>query len=87
MTSILVVAIIGVMSVISFGVMGLDKLFAKTGRWRISEFSLWMLSLLGGFPGTFLGAFFFRHKTRKRHFWIPVFLAVLVWYAALSLGG
>lgn len=39
---------VGIMSVIAFGVCGLDKWKAKKGRWRVPEKVLFLLAGLGG---------------------------------------
>ncbi|MEI8132357.1 MAG: DUF1294 domain-containing protein [Leptolinea sp.] len=67
-----------VSSIVLFLMYGLDKAQAVAGGRRISEKTLHILSLTGGFAGGFLGRFFFRHKTRK-----PLFLWVLSISAAL----
>ncbi len=45
--------------------MGIDKLLAVIGWDRISERTLHIIALLGGFWGIIFGAFLFRHKTSK----------------------
>ena len=62
----------GVSSIVLYVLYGLDKAQAVAGGRRISEKTLHILSLTGGFTGGLLGRYFFRHKTRK-----PVFLWVL----------
>jgi uncharacterized membrane protein YsdA (DUF1294 family) len=63
-------------SVITFGLFGLDKALSKSDKARIPESVLHLFTLLGGFPGQILGRVVFRHKTNfKRH---PSFTIVLV---------
>ena len=66
------------MSVITFFVMGSDKLRAKQGARRVPEARLFLLALLGGGVGGLLGMYAFRHKTRHLHFVIgfPLIAAV-----------
>ncbi|MDA4130315.1 MAG: DUF1294 domain-containing protein, partial [Thaumarchaeota archaeon] len=52
--------------------MGFDKISSKLQKRRVNEGSLWILSLIGGFPGIILGALLFHHKLKKKRFWIPV---------------
>ena len=59
--------------------MGVDKLLAVMGWDRISERTLHIIALLGGFWGIIFGAFLFRHKTTKREFWPPVLFAAALW--------
>lgn len=68
-----------------------DKSAAQQGRWRISENTLHLWALLGGWGGAWVAQQVLRHKSRKASFramfWAPVVLhcvAVGYWaYAAL----
>ncbi|WP_213954034.1 DUF1294 domain-containing protein [Variovorax sp. dw_954] len=64
-------AVLLVISLSTFFIYGLDKSAAEAGRWRTSETTLHMLSLLGGWPGAWCAQRLFRHKVRK-----PDFMAV-----------
>lgn len=57
-------------NIIGFLAMGIDKLKAQKGWWRIPEGTLMMLCLLGGGIGTIAGMYTFRHKTKKMKFTI-----------------
>ena len=70
-------------SVFAFLAMGADKLLALCRVRRISERSLWLTALLGGFLGIFVGGFVFHHKTSKAEFWAPVAIASVLWTAAI----
>ena len=61
--------------------MGVDKLLAVMGWDRISERTLHIIALLGGFWGIIFGAFLFHHKTSKPEFWPPVLFAAALWIA------
>jgi uncharacterized membrane protein YsdA (DUF1294 family) len=69
--------IYAVLNVFSFSLYGMDKLKAKKEKWRISEQSLLIASLVGPI-GAWLGMQNFRHKTRKPifKFLIPLFIGV-----------
>ena len=67
------------MSVIALIMMGADKANAKVRRSRISEKTFGVITILGGFPGIIIGGFLFHHKTSKPRFWIPVFVAMILW--------
>ena len=72
---------------VCFAAMGIDKIKARTHKWRISERTLFLLAILGGAVGGCLGMALFRHKTRHPFFqWgFPVLAVVqtaaiiLVW--------
>ncbi len=63
----------GLLSVLLFGMYGLDKAQAVAEGRRIPEKTLHQMAFLGGFPGGLLGRAIFHHKTRK-----PVFLFMLL---------
>lgn len=48
--------------------MGIDKSKAERHAWRISEKTLFLVSLLGGSTGTWAGMYIFRHKTKHWYF-------------------
>jgi len=48
--------------------MVVDKWKAKTGKWRIAEKTIWLVSIVGGAVGTTIGMYLFRHKTKHRLF-------------------
>ncbi|TXH69893.1 MAG: DUF1294 domain-containing protein [Lysobacteraceae bacterium] len=70
------------MSVVTFIAYGTDKSAAQAGAWRISEMTLQMLGLLGGWPGGLFAQRVFRHKSRKRMFqetfWAAVAINIVV---------
>ncbi|MFD2639896.1 DUF1294 domain-containing protein [Piscibacillus salipiscarius] len=57
-----------VMSSVGFIIMGIDKGKARKQKWRIPENTLWIIALLGGAPGMWLGMAVFRHKTKHKTF-------------------
>ncbi len=64
-------------NIISFILMGWDKLSAIKHQWRIPENSLIGISLIGGAIGTFLGMITFHHKTKKKRFQLGIPLCIL----------
>ena len=52
------------MSLVLLFVMMADKFYARSGRRRVPEKTLFLLALLFGAPGGLLGMYAFRHKTR-----------------------
>ena len=57
-----------VLNIIGMGVMWADKIKAKKGAWRIPEKTLFLVSILGGSIGTWVGMYLFRHKTKHWYF-------------------
>ena len=64
----LLLLLVGAMSLALFLVMGFDKLRARRGGRRVPEKRLFLLALLGGAWGGWLGMYAFRHKTRHWYF-------------------
>ena len=60
--------------------MGIDKRKAVKNHWRIPERTLFVVSLLGGSIGSFVGMYLFRHKTKHLRFTIgiPVILVLQI---------
>lgn len=67
-----------VINIIAFIMMGIDKLKAKIGAWRISERTLFAMAFMGGSVGILGGMHVFRHKTRHAKFkWgIPLIIII-----------
>jgi uncharacterized membrane protein YsdA (DUF1294 family) len=65
---LIVLGVYGVLSVVLFGMYGMDKAAAERGTWRTPEVSLHLVALAGGWPGAMVGMRVFRHKTKKQPF-------------------
>jgi uncharacterized membrane protein YsdA (DUF1294 family) len=77
-------------NILAFISMWIDKLRAVhngqssgLSKSRISEVNLHLLSLAGGFIGSFLAMKVFRHKTQKTAFKVVQFLICLLWMTLL----
>ena len=55
-----------------------DKRRAVKGKYRISEKSLFAVSLLGGGVGTLISMKLFHHKTRHKRFMIGIPLIIVI---------
>ncbi len=66
-----------IINIIAFIAMYIDKKRAKMGKWRIKEYTLFILALIGGSIGAIAGMYTFRHKTKKARFVIG-FPAILI---------
>lgn len=60
--------------------MFLDKRYARMNQYRISERTLFSVSLIGGVIGILFGMYYFRHKTKKMKFVIglPIILIIQI---------
>lgn len=66
------------LSLVAVVLYALDKRRAQAGAWRVSERTLHLVALLGGWPGAMWARQRFRHKTRKRVFGVVLVLAALL---------
>jgi uncharacterized membrane protein YsdA (DUF1294 family) len=78
-------------SLVTFFCYWSDKRRAQMAQRRISENSLHLFELLGGWPGALLAQQVFRHKTRKLSFqllfWLIVAIHLAFWCDWLLTGG
>lgn len=67
-------------NIVTFFYFGFDKWFASLGSRRVSEKTLWILSLIGGSLGALGAMQLFRHKTKKNSFqlWFTVIFLLQV---------
>jgi len=72
------VIFLSILSLTTFVAYGCDKLASRRGEKRISERTLHLLSMCGGWPGALAGQMLFRHKTRKPSFQFCFWLTVLI---------
>ena len=69
-------AIIAIMNIAAFALMGHDKRCARQGRWRVPEKTLFLVTACFGGLGGVLGMKVFHHKTQ--HWYFKVFFPVLL---------
>ena len=78
-------------SVVAFVAFYVDKKAAIKHQRRVPESTLYIMSLLGGWPGALLAQCVFRHKTKKRSFrrafWLIVVLNALILSALVWMFG
>ena len=79
-------AIIAIMNIAAFALMGHDKRCARQGKWRVSEKTLFLVTACFGGLGGVLGMKVFHHK--MQHWYFKVFFPVLlvVQIALLAVG-
>ena len=80
---VIALAVIAVMNVVAFTLMGIDKRRARRDAWRISERALFMTTACFGGLGGVLGMKVFHHKTQ--HWDFRVFFPVLLFVQAVLL--
>lgn len=81
-------ALLLALNVLAFGLYGLDKRRARSGRRRIRERTLLLVAALGGRAGAWLGMRLWHHKTLHRKFrlGLPLILVVQLVVAVWWLG-
>ncbi len=82
---LILITYVVIMNVVSFALMGIDKLKAKKKAWRIPEATLFLFAIFGGSLGSTLGMFLFRHKTRHWYFLYGMPLILIVQIVILYL--
>ena len=69
-------AVIAIMNITAFALMGHDKRCARQGKWRVPEKTLFLVTACFGGLGGMLGMMVFHHKTQ--HWYFKAFLPVLL---------
>jgi uncharacterized membrane protein YsdA (DUF1294 family)/cold shock CspA family protein len=80
-----------IFSLLIFIVYAYDKSKAYKNEWRVSEQTLHLLELFGGWPGALITQRVIRHKNRKTSyqivFWIIVFIHMVIWSDIIFFNG
>ena len=84
--AVIALAVIAVMNVVAFTLMGIDKRRARRGAWRISERALFMTTACFGGLGGVLGMKVFHHKTQHWYFRVFFPLLLVLQTAILAIG-
>ena len=83
---VIALAVIAVMNVVAFTLMGIDKRRARRGAWRISERALFMTTACFGGLGGVLGMKVFHHKPQHWYFRVFFPLLLVLQTAILAIG-
>ncbi|MGN0343003.1 MAG: DUF1294 domain-containing protein [Roseburia sp.] len=75
-----------VINLAGLAVMGIDKKKAVRHAWRIPEKTLFLVSILGGCLGTWIGMYLFHHKTKHWYFVLGMPLIFVIWVVMLGFG-
>jgi len=70
-TDLLIIALI-VLNLTGLVIIALDKNKARKRKWRIPEKTFFLIALLGGSPGVYIGMLLWRHKTRHWSFMLGI---------------
>ncbi len=67
-------------NLLAFALFGIDKWKARRGRWRMTEFTLLLVAIVGGSIGAWCGMKMWHHKTLhlKFRYGLPIILALQV---------
>lgn len=68
----------GILNLVGFLLMAVDKRRARKHRWRIPEHTLFAVALLGGSVGSLLGMYLCHHKTRHWYFVVGMPLILIL---------
>lgn len=71
-----------IMSLVTYGLYDNDKSRAKRKNWRISEQTLHLCELAGGWMGGFIAQRLLRHKSQKKSYQTEFWAIVLIHYIA-----
>ena len=76
----LAVCYIIAINILTFIIFGIDKMYARKKAWRIPEATLFLLVIMGGSIGGWVGMNAWRHKTKhaKFKYGIPLIFALQI---------
>lgn len=72
-------------NVLSFFLYSLDKHLAIKRKRRISEKTLLLSTIFGGFVGTIVGMYLCHHKTKKWYFKLNIVLSIVIHFLLFYL--
>ena len=79
-------AVVVVMNIVAFALMGHDKRCARQGKWRVPEKTLFLVTACFGVLGGVLGMKVFHHKTRHWYFKVVFPVLLIIQIAVISAG-
>ena len=84
-TAAIALSIYACVSLVALAAFALDKRRARLGRRRLSEATLHLIELAGGWPGALLAMQLARHKRRKPSYWVITLLIAAIHVAGWAL--
>ena len=79
-------AVVVVMNIVAFVLMGHDKKRARQGKWRVPEKTLFLVTACFGGLGGVLGMKMFHHKTQHWYFKVFFPMLLILQIALLTIG-
>jgi uncharacterized membrane protein YsdA (DUF1294 family) len=73
------VGYVTVINLLTFTIYAWDKRRARSDGWRVAEFQLHLLELLGGWPAAWIAQRTLRHKCAKKRYQIVYWLIIIVY--------
>ena len=67
-----------IINLVGFLIMLVDKKRSIKHEWRISEKTLFIIAIIGGSIGSYLGIYTFRHKTKHLKFTLGIPTIILI---------
>ena len=74
----LILLYFGIVNLVGFLLMLVDKRRSINHEWRIRERTLFIISIIGGSIGSYLGMQLFRHKTRHLKFTLGIPIIIII---------
>lgn len=74
-----------IINILAFIMFGYDKKKAIKKEYRISESTLIYMTLLSGGIGSILAMKIYKHKTKKKKFWIIAIISFIIWLKIIWL--
>jgi len=84
-TAAIALSIYAGVSFVALAAFALDKRRARLGRRRVSEATLHVIELAGGWPGALLAMQLVRHKRRKPSYWVITLVIAAIHVAGWAL--
>lgn len=81
--TLILIAVVAVMSCVAFVTYYVDKSRARARQWRVPEKVLLLMGVLGGAVGALIAMYTIRHKNRKWYFVLVNVLSLTVHIALL----
>lgn len=83
----IIVGYLLVINIVAYTLFGVDKKRAINNQWRVQERTLWIVSVIGGVFGSWIGMRKFRHKTKHLSFLvlIPLLAFLYLFFFAYML--